>query len=338
MLTHPLTKQSIYYITVLYSGILTLFTVLVTQNFFLLVLVFLVPCIYSGLQLRQSDLSSITPQEKRLAKHTPMVFWKYLTGGVIVLSLVTITTDALLVFVVGLGLLCVSSIPMRVLHHWFYHPYTQIEFGFREVLPSSKHWIGMFVALWNANNARHTYIQQIWYWIAAKRSETLLSSLPNTRYANHTTAEQYNSILHDHSQTGKRSESQAVFSELLELLSELYCQSCGSSKPVEDLYLLTEDGVVSEAYCIDCLHTNSQKTSGSNSNQSQSSNGTTENQDLQHALNIFNFTDITTVSSDDLTERYRSLVKEVHPDTGGSEDAFTEVQEAYEVLQEYTVD
>ena len=50
------------------------------------------------------------------------------------------------------------------------------------------------------------------------------------------------------------------------------------------------------------------------------------------AKEIFNFSDLKSISEEDIESQYRNLVKEKHPDVGGSEDEFKQLKEAKNVL------
>lgn len=334
-----LSKQSIFVLTVCFSLFTTGVVAVFSSNFLVLLFVFVAPLMYSGLQVRHTEQAYDTPKEEHFARNDAMVFWKFLTGGVILLSVVAMTTDGLLVFISGLLLLGSSTVPMRAIHYWLYRPYNSIEFGFREVLPASQYWMGMFVLLWNAQRAQYTYTQQIWYWFAAKRADKLLERLPSSSpYAKRQVANQYRTALYDHSQTGNQVNTRSTFERLLKNLSQLVCQKCYQEKPVGDLYLLTDGGVLTEAYCIECLHHQKDRAGAESSSTASSRQTVTETptDELQHALEVFNFAkDTTTLSEEQLETRYRELVKETHPDTGGSSKAFTEVKNAYDTLQEY---
>lgn len=265
-----------------------------------------------------------------------------------------------------------SLLPLRILHTTIGTQYETVEFGFRSSLPNSEFWESATVCIQNGRDATSPVRKSLWYWLATQRFKTLTNrTSPDNLYENHHIANGYYAITKSLTETFSpftttqhTNISEVELDSILVDFTQQECYRCGTHHPVSKMYILTDEGTVTEMYCEDCVEQqqpSASATSRSDFNksartettdtgdtdqqkgkteqqqtQSERRHTTTENTDFQSALNTFNLTkdEFETFSEADLKQTYRELVQENHPDAGGDAEKFKQIVDAYQQLQD----
>lgn len=233
-----------------------------------------------------------------------------------------------------------TIIPFFLLRYEVGDSYSEIEFGFRAILPENELWKSATVLLYNGETAENTVSKFFWYALAHQRFIGLVDELdPTQKYSNHTIAKAYREATDVSLTDGDLVPDEYEFGPIFESFTNQVCIRCEQSKPVSDLYLLTDDGVLSEAFCSSCIedtHSTTQESVTQGEQVSELGEEKTTNESFEFALQVFDYshTEFEEITPEELRSRYRELVQENHPDTGGDEDEFKLVVSAYEELEE----
>lgn len=237
-----------------------------------------------------------------------------------------------------------TIIPFFLLRYEIGDSYSEIEFGFRAILPENELWKSATVFLYNGETSKNSVSKFFWYTLAHQRFIALVDSLdPTQPYSNHTIAKAYREATHVSLTNGQLIPDEYDFGPIFESFTNQVCSRCKQSKPVSDLYLLTDNSILSEAFCSSCIEntrstTRESVTQGKQVSELGGDNVTDES--LDFALQVFDYSqaEFEDITPEELRSRYRELVQDSHPDTGGDEDEFKLVVSAYEELEEQISD
>jgi hypothetical protein len=146
-------------------------------------------------------------------------------------------------------------------------------------------------------------------------------------------------------------ESSDYLDKARQFLSKRVCSSCGGTYDSDSMYRSLDDmGFENGFYCSNCYSKNyGSSTTSSNYTKSSSSNkddsdSSDSSESTQNSYNerVINCMDVLKINMDPneideeiINKNYREMVKKHHPDVGGSQEKFKEIQEARDVLLDF---
>lgn len=348
MLKKPISIKDLYITAGLLSFLLVCTTAIVFPNIFTILSAFSFPLLFITVQL---VLLSETYTEENLVQISPLVFKIYsIVIGGIVIGLLLFTTDIYLILWLCI-LYIITIVPFYAVKTRIGGSYNEIQFGFRNILPQNKLWKSATVFLYNGEISKWKISKLFWYTIAHYRFVTLTHKLDSTHpYANHTIANKYKKAT-DISITDDLTVNEQTFGEIFDEFTKQSCIHCSKTSQINQMYLLTDENILSEAFCSECIKAsknrdeNQAKINQQEPNQQTNSNQQTEdentdseriqNNSIKQACEIFGYSEeeFTNVSESDIKTKYRELVQKHHPDVGGNEEQFKLILDAYEKLK-----
>lgn len=333
MRSNPLTTRDLYLLSGLIGSGCWLFVAVVYPTIVSFWMAILYPIIFVTIHLTQLS----TEYTEQALCTIPRKVYSIFIGGSILLVTIGVGNGLQLQFVVAVvGITLGTVIPF----YWFCTQistaYDEVEFGFRSVLPNAALWESATVFLRLYQSANSQVVREVWRWFAIGRFERL-EEADETIYSNTRIAHRYLEAFNK-TPRGEQIPNQTVNS-ILDAFSHQECRRCTQDYAVDEMYFITTDEQVTTAYCFSCLDaitpgdTNYASEDATARQASETSSSDEINHEVEFALDMLDLD-----SADELTESivrtaFREKVKEVHPDSGGSEEEFKMVQKARDILQ-----
>lgn len=333
MRSKPLTTRDLYLGGGVIGMVCWVLAAVIYPSILLFWMAIIFPLVFLTLHLTQLS----TEYTEQTLCTIPTKVYSIFIGG----SLLFVTVGVVNGFPIQFAIAVVSMIVVTIApFYWFCTQistaYDDVEFGFRSVLPNASLWKSATVFLMLQQSAKYRLSRRIWRWFAIGRFETL-EDADNTLYSNtkiaHRYLEAFNNI-----NSGDRIPDERV-ANILDAFSYQECRRCKQEYAVDEMYFITTDEQVTTAYCLLCLDEITPGDTDYASEKTESRQASEDavadeiNHELEFALDMLDFNSTAELTEASIRSAYREKVKEVHPDSGGSNEEFKMVQEARNILQ-----
>lgn len=326
MINRPITVKDLFILSGGLGVLLSIGSIFLFSKFLITFITFVLPSVFSIFHL---VFVSEEYTEQTLTNVSKKSFISFsIFTMLILLSIFILFKNIFFIVWIVLSAFFVISL-FILLKITIYQVYQTIDFGFRKNLPESILWQSSTVMLYNAETTQNSVLKVFWFLLAHYRFSTLVDKLDSKHpYANEDIAFRYKQATNIHLKdisVPEKKELETIFHDF----TSQSCFRCEQEKPINTMYILTEDQVISEAYCSECVSEIMPELNPSSDHESHE-------QSLEISLDILNLSkeQAKELSREELRKRYRKLASNAHPDAGGSQEQFKLVKKAYEQVRQ----